>query len=236
MTACPTCRGYHLPGYHEGEPHEYEDPRVVREGAWAILHDKAGMRKDGHGDAVTWASGYVDDVRPSRRPSHTLADDELERVWRRARTAVADSRGAGWALKLPADREAALEMNARGFGAELSLSRLTGLEWHEAPVKTRGYRRSAKPPDVGRRVEVKTTWYRDGVLRAYDGDRADFVFVLMIGRLPTFECVGWMEGRELLVPSRWSETPRGGRARTRTNPGWSATQDELRPLPLPDDA
>lgn len=66
MSKCAECGGYHLPGYHDGEPAEYEDPRVVLDGAWRLLTSSKGTKRGDRSKAVGWASGYVDDARSKR--------------------------------------------------------------------------------------------------------------------------------------------------------------------------
>lgn len=50
----------------------------------------------------------------------------------------------------------------------------------------------------GNTVDIKTTKYRTGKLleRASSRSKAD-IYVLMVGELPTYECVGWIESYKL---------------------------------------
>lgn len=122
-----------------------------------------------------------------------------------------------------------LSVNIRGFGAELAASYASGLavNWDYLPSH---YRRARKPPDLGRRTEVRNARSHRGRLWASKHDPISRVFLLVTGIMPSFRVRGWLEGAELKVPERHLEPP------AVRYEGYFAEPDELNPLPLPEDA
>jgi hypothetical protein len=114
---------------------------------------------------------------------------------------------------------------ASAFGAELAVSRVTGLPWNPY-ILGQGYTRSHKPADVGTRVEVRTAITH---LWQYENDRPDWYLVAVSGWMPAYVVHGWARASDFRLPARWTER--------RDHPGaWSLPLDELWPLPLPEDA
>jgi hypothetical protein len=90
--------------------------------------------------------------------------------------------GAGW------------DVHIEGAAGELAFCKATGRYWDATinTFKTGG--------DVGTRIQVRTrskTWY-DLLVRP--DDRPDDIFVLVLGRSPTFRVAGWISGQEAQRP------------------------------------
>jgi hypothetical protein len=159
-----------------------------------------------------------------------LTPGECEIARDRALRVVHVDTKAGWQMKFDPGGETRLGVNERGFGAEIAAARATGLPWNDAYLDTAHYKRSDKPPDIGRRTEVRNALRGDGRLVSHKPERTDWVYLLVTGALPIFRVVGWLEGRDLRVPDRWREPP------AVKYPGYFASQHELNPLPVPGDA
>lgn len=159
-----------------------------------------------------------------------LSDDELGRATDRAEHIVDTDVGRGWSMKFDPGGETRLEVNVRGFAAELAAHRATGLPLHWG-LLDKGYRRREKVPDLGTRTEVRNARRHDGRLVAHPGERKDWLYLLVVGSGHAYIVVGFMEGRDLMVPERWKEPPRV------RYEGYFASQESLRPLAeLPGDA
>jgi hypothetical protein len=63
--------------------------------------------------------------------------------------------------------------------------------------------------DVGP-YQVRHTTVEHGRLVLHPEDKDDEIFILVVGRAPTFRIVGWCLGRDGKNPSYWSD-PTGGR-------------------------
>jgi hypothetical protein len=159
----------------------------------------------------------------------TLSPEELAAAQSRAARVVRMDTRAGWRVKFDTGHETRLGINERGFGAEIAASRATGLAWNDAYLNTSTYRGN-KPPDIGARVEVRNALSRVGELWCRSDERRDFVYLLVTGGLPSFRVVGWLEGDDLKVHSRWRTPPAVKYA------GYFASQADLHTLPLPVDA
>jgi hypothetical protein len=159
-----------------------------------------------------------------------LTEEEVGRATARATLIVRTNQARGWRMMFtPVGKETPVDVGARGYGAELAAARATGLPLNWELLGDE-YRRRDKAPDLGRRVEVRNARRASGLLAGHPGERRDWVYLLVVGTLPTFTVVGWLEGAELFVPTRWREPPAIPFA------GYFAEQRELRPLPLPGDA
>jgi hypothetical protein len=95
------------------------------------------------------------------------------------------------------------DANIEGAAGEIAFAKATDRYWdaYVGPV-------SPHRPDVGR-YEVRTRSFADGLLTIKPGTADDVPFVLMRGRAPDFELVGWTPAGE------------GMRAGTRTYLGGS---------------
>ena len=82
------------------------------------------------------------------------------------------------------------DINIEGAGAEFGWAKLCDKFWDsvvEDPFKLKG--------DVGR-VQIRSTTLASGNLIMHDKDMDEAPFVLCLGKIPTFEYVGWIRGRE----------------------------------------
>lgn len=73
--------------------------------------------------------------------------------------------------------------------------------------------RAGSPDCISRKgatVDVKTTKYRSGKLleRASTKSKAE-IYVLMVGEFPEYECVGWVESRELFKAENLTDLGHG---------------------------
>ena len=156
-----------------------------------------------------------------------LSPEDVARVELHARRVEATATRRGWHNKWSTSGMDIVSLKARGFGAELAVALVTGLEWHPVILNT-GYSSARKLPDVGRRVEVRSSGYE---LWSRPNDRDDWVYVHVSGSLHGGYTVnGWIEGVEFRTPEHWRQG-RFGRPS-----GYMVTLVELRALPLPDDA
>lgn len=159
----------------------------------------------------------------------TLIQADVLTATSMAHQAIHANRARGWQNKFPFRGETELDGKIRGFCGECFVARLTGLRWNNGPLPA-GYRREAKTPDVGNRTEVRTPRSQWAGLWSRSGDRDEWLYVLVIGTVPIFQAVGWIEGRDFRVPQNWREG-RDGRPG-----GYWLPYTDLNPFPLPDDA
>lgn len=158
-----------------------------------------------------------------------LTDDELSKATARAEHIVSVDTGRGWQVKFNTGSETRLDINVRGFAAEIAAARATGLRLNWGLLGDT-YRRRDKPPDIGRRTEVRNAVRSNGLLWADPRERRDWTYLLVTGSRRRFVVAGWVEGRELMQTCNWREPPIVRYA------GFFLPQSELRPLPMPDDA
>lgn len=123
--------------------------------------------------------------------------------------------------------ETLLSVTIRGQCAEEAASIMTGLArqltiFERVPVP--------KPPDLGRRTDVRSTAHAHGHLAAYSSDPDDRILLLLTGRGPTFTLRGWLLAGDAKRPA-WAHAKV---ARGRTE--YWVPQGALHPLPLPEDA
>lgn len=120
------------------------------------------------------------------------------------------------------------DVDIEGACGELAAARALGLYWSGAAGV-------AKLPDVGGSVEVRTAAQGRLILRPDDPD--DRRFVLVIGRVPTFDVCGWIYAGDGKRPE-YAKAPNG------RPPAWFVPRSRLRPItelrigkrlaPLPD--
>ena len=160
-----------------------------------------------------------------------LSDDEYERARKRAEDIVRIDEERGWSMYFtPGGGETRLDVNVRGFGAELAAHRATGLPLNWSYLGRR-YKKSQKPPDLGARTEVRNARRRDGLLVAHKGEKPERLYLLVVGEGRRYVVCGWMEGADLMVPARWREPP------VVRHEGYFAGQAALRPVAeIPEDA
>jgi hypothetical protein len=160
--------------------------------------------------------------------SYTLTDDEVMLAVDKAVAIVGMDVARGWQMYFdPGTGESRLDVNIRGFAAEIAAARMTGLPLNEG-VLTATYRRSQKPADIGRRVEVRSSL--GPFLYGYRNDPITRCMALVTGdRFGPFEFQGWIEARDLQRPEHWKQPPQVRYA------AWVVPANRLQPLPLPAD-
>lgn len=123
----------------------------------------------------------------------TLDPEEEQHVWKVALAVAAryekghDERGKKARMKYLPPGVTIAEMVVHGLAAELAVAVYLGLPWNEGK---RG------KPDVGGNVEVRQTRFSDGVLTLHSWDKLDRIFILAIGRMPSFMFAGWIPGAD----------------------------------------
>ncbi len=171
---------------------------------------------------------------PTRSLYVTLDLEEQEIVRKVARKVAeryvrgADERGRRARMKwAPPPGMTHLEILLQGFGAEYAVSTWTGLPWN------RGVRSKA---DVGQNVEVRQTRYSDGLLVLKSFDHFERIFILAVGRFPSYRLAGWIHGsagiragRQFMPGERIAFRP-GGEAHASSSGGWIVEQSALRPM------
>jgi len=157
----------------------------------------------------------------------TLTPRQMAIAWRVGREILrrADARG-GASYFLP-HGETQLDVDVRGMAAELAASIATGLPWHTLEPLPQGYRRGrSKPPDIGRRTEVRNSARPQSPLYVYQADPPDRCVLLVTGVGPSFTLAGWIQASDAKRPEFW----RGEGLRY---PAYVIPQSRLQPLPLP---
>lgn len=108
-------------------------------------------------------------------------------------------------------------MDLEGAGAEVAFCKIANV-WPDTEP-------GAKAVDawtrIGIAVDVKSTWREDGRLLAGRWKKSGEVaaYVLMIGKFPTFKCVGFMPAEKLISNERLRNLGNG--------PTYTADQNEL---------
>lgn len=201
---------------------------------WCGANDHAPFEHEALGRRLRWWNERYPFREPLDTRRHgtiiTLIPREIERAGKRASKIVTEDISRGYRQYFdPGTGESRMDINIRGFGAELAGRRATNLElhWNYLP---RSYRRRDKAADLGQRTEVRNARRAHGRLFANDHDPIDRVFLLVTGSMPTFDVRGWIEGVDLMVPEHWFEPPDVRYA------GFFVDAADLNPLPLPEDA
>ena len=120
-----------------------------------------------------------------------------------------------------------VDLMLQGFGAEYAVSLWTGLPWN------RGIRSKA---DVGKNVEVRQTKYGEGFLVLKSFDHLDRIFILAVGRFPSYRLTGWIHGSAAVEQGRFFAPGEriafrpGGDAHASSSGGWILPQSALRPM------
>ena len=114
-----------------------------------------------------------------------------------------------------------LKVHIQGASAELGISLITGKEWHAYLEDLAGER---KPPDVGNRLQVRSTDYRSGHLLVHPSDDDQDVFILVVVNGRNLEIKGWMTGAEAKDEKYWGDRFNNGR------PAYWVPQRNLRPF------
>lgn len=114
-----------------------------------------------------------------------------------------------------------LKVHIQGTVAELGISLITGQQWHAyLEVLTGG---TGKPPDVGEKLQVRSTEYSTGHLIAHPSDSDEDIFVLVIVRGRDLIVKGWLPGHEAKQQKYWGDKFKNGR------PAYFVPQTDLRP-------
>lgn len=88
-----------------------------------------------------------------------------------------------------------------GAAAEMAYAKFRNKYW-SASINT--YQKAA---DVGR-VQVRSSAHENGSLIVRPHDKDEDIYVLLIGKAPTFRVVGWQRGIEA-KKSEWQRSPNG---------------------------
>jgi hypothetical protein len=104
---------------------------------------------------------------------------------------------------------------AEAVGSEMCVAKYFGLTDFKPTINT--FKREA---DVGARLEVKHTLWRDGHLIVHQSDRADDIAVLVVGRSPEYYLVGWIPVIDAKVKRFYVESEKN----------WWVRQHDLRPM------
>lgn len=102
-----------------------------------------------------------------------------------------------------ASSDLGLEGHMQGAAAECALAKYLGIFWSGALGELRA-------KDVGL-YQVRSTQLLDGRLIMHPTDCDDDVFVLAIGKAPTFRLRGWIRARQGKRQHYWSDPSRKGR-------------------------
>jgi hypothetical protein len=109
------------------------------------------------------------------------------------------------------------DFDLNGAAGELAYCKFKNYHW-EASVNTFG------KPDAGDNVQVRTTTHDKGRLPVRPGhDKDSDVFVLVVGKIPTFRIVGWMLGKDA-KKEWWIDNP------NKAEPGFFVPQFKLNPF------
>jgi hypothetical protein len=105
--------------------------------------------------------------------------------------------------------------DAEAIGAEMVVARYLGIADFEPTLNT--FKREA---DVGYRIEVKHTSWRDGHLIVKPSDRDNDLAVLVVGESPNYTIVGWINVGVAKSP----------RFKSDQSNSWWVSQINLRPM------
>jgi hypothetical protein len=87
-------------------------------------------------------------------------------------------------------------MDIEGAAAELAVAKYLGAYWKPITLNGDIKRMHARldAADIGRRIQVRSTWRTDGHLIVKKDDPDYHVFFLAIGAAPDFRIAGWIMG------------------------------------------
>lgn len=161
----------------------------------------------------------------SERPLITLNAAEIALAVLAGLDRYHTARAAGIADK-QISRKAYYETDVEGLAAEIAAGKHLNAwpDFNARPqAKTFDLLVTGHPTIEGR-VDVKQTAYPTGRLLVRPDTPLDAtdIYVLAIGRLPTFRLAGWLPATEVIRPDRLTEI-KGVRT-------YAATQEQLRPL------
>ena len=104
---------------------------------------------------------------------------------------------------------------AEAVGSELAVAKYFQLTDFKPTHST--FKSSA---DVGQRLEVKWTKWKDGHLVVHSSDRDSDIAVLVVGRSPEYYLAGWIPVQSAKIKRFYRESERN----------WWVTQSNLRPM------
>ena len=109
-------------------------------------------------------------------------------------------------------------IHIEGAAGEIAAAKALGVFWGGTinTFKSEG--------DVGK-LEIRTTSTKNNRLIVRNGDKDDSAFVLVVGRAPSYQVVGWMTGKEA-KQKKYLSAP-GGRP-----PAYFVPREDLKPLDL----
>ena len=105
--------------------------------------------------------------------------------------------------------------DAEAIGAEMVVARYLGIANFEPTLNT--FKREA---DVGYRIEVKHTSWRDGHLIVKPSDRDHDIAVLVVGESPNYSIIGWLP----------VDVAKTARFKSDQSNSWWVSQINLRPM------
>lgn len=104
-------------------------------------------------------------------------------------------------------------MDIEGAAAEIAYCKHEGIYWG-------GTVNTFKEADAGKCIQIRSTQLRNGCLIVRKGDNEDHFYVLVIGKIPHFEVVGYIQGRDA-KKDEWKKSPLG------REPAWFVPQSAL---------
>lgn len=143
-------------------------------------------------------------------PQVTLTPEQMEYAAEFGRKRRAESRARGL-MEIFADDGSGEERDIVAAQAELAAAIYLKKPWN-------GGVNSFKRADVGQNIQVRYTHWPDGCLCARPKDNPYHIYVLVTGVPPTFNIVGWLTGRDIMVDEFKI---------TVSNEYWRAPQDKI---------
>jgi hypothetical protein len=89
------------------------------------------------------------------------------------------------------------DRDIEGAAAELVVADYLGVYW---PASVNA---DKADPDVGDRIQVRSSHRPDAQLIVRPGDRLDHIYVLVTGRIPDLRLIGWVQGEKCKQDSAW---------------------------------
>lgn len=102
-----------------------------------------------------------------------------------------------------------------GAFGEMAVAKALGLYW-EGGVDT------FKAPDIGT-FQVRSSRHENGRLIVRNNDKDEDIFILVVGKAPNYEIVGWIKGAEAKCDA-YLDDPNNLR------PAWFVPQEDLHPI------
>ena len=112
------------------------------------------------------------------------------------------------------DGDGRWDINIEGAAAEQALAKYLGRYWG-------GDIGTFKKPDIGKNIQVRSTVLRNGSLIIRENDNENDYYVLVTGKMPDFEIVGYILGKDAKQNEYWKQP--------NERPGaWFVAQDRLK--------